>query len=165
MGSCLFFLKAQFKTAKEAKKAIKGFNAFLKENWDAAELHEEPGKGEFPLTREYLKIIGGTWKDVQCYSYNSEATAFLYGSNSLAYSAEVGHLGTWDDLKEYVQKKFKVIRVVWGDEDNGVSSFESLNLYAWEDIVDGILKKKETLPLLMGIHPDLDELIAVKLKE
>jgi hypothetical protein len=165
MGSCLYFLKAQFKTAKEAKKALKGFNAFLKENWDACELQVEPSKVKFPLTREYLKITEGTWDDVPSYSYSTETKAFIYFDNIFAYAAEVSHLSSWEQLAEYVQKKFNPLRVAWDNEENGVNSLEGLNLYAWEDIVDGILKKKETLPLLMGIHPDLDELIAFKLKE
>jgi hypothetical protein len=57
------------------------------------------------------------------------------------------------------------IKVVWNTEENGCGGIDSLNLYEWEEIVKDILKKKQILPLLMGINKELDELISGILKK
>ena len=167
MGECMFYLKASFKTNKEAKKAAKEINAFLKQNNKANEnFSNEPSKG-FEKVKEYIKIIEGTWKnDIQWYGYDPDCKWIVYAhDNIILYQASVGHLGSWDNLQTYIEKKFKPIRVRWSNEESGCGSLESLELYDSVDIVLKILERKDTLPLLMGIHPDLDELISLKLKE
>lgn len=63
----------------------------------------------------------------------------------------------WDD--RYIFAEVRNIR-------NG--NRESIQQQAgtdWEEIVEKIISQTEILPTLLGIHPDLDELIEEKLKE
>jgi hypothetical protein len=160
MGEAVYSLKAQFNTAKEAKAACKSLNKFLDENDRATD--PSPTATDFqayPLVKEYLQIINGD--ELQDYRYEDEQ-AYCEG-DVLIFSANVGHLGSWHNLQTYIMEKFKALKVVWGSEEDG-GTLEALNLYDWEGIVKGILKCKKQLPLLLGIHPDLDALIARQLK-
>jgi hypothetical protein len=163
MGEAVYNLKAQFRSKKEAAIACKDLNKFLDENDKAIESNSNSRSKDpkdFPRIKEYFQIIKE--EELQDYHYEDEQ-AYCIG-DVLIFSANVGHLGSWDNLQTFITEKYKPLKVVWGSEEYG-GSMESLNLYAWEDIVKGILKCKKTLPLLLGIHDDLDALIALHLKK
>ena len=167
MGSCVFNLKAQFKTKREAAIACRDLIRFLQQNRDAGDnLSTFPQKvidiHLYPRVKEYLQIINSTRKedDVQ---YYGDDEPYCKG-RMLIFSSEVSHLGSWDNLKTFIQTKYHPIRVVWGSEEDG-DTLGALNLYPWEDIVLGILKYKKTLPFLLGIHEDFDELISMTLRK
>ncbi len=56
------------------------------------------------------------------------------------------------------------VKVVWAtEESDSIGSLEKLDLYPWEEIVSQILKQKQILPTMIGLHKDLDELIETEL--
>jgi hypothetical protein len=162
MGEAVYSLKAQFRTKREAALTCRGLNKFLEENLKA-NMDSRTNLESYPLVKEYLQIIKGTWDDLQDYDLNGDTQAFCDGA-VLIYSANVGHLGDWDNLQTYVQEKYKPIKIVWGSEEYG-GSLDALQLYQWEGIVQAILKHKKTLPFLLGIHKDFDQLISMTLRK
>ena len=162
MGEAVYSLKAQFSSKKEAKAACKDLNLFFKENEAVQRMSAGADHLDtYPMVKEYLQIIKGDWKDLQDYGWEDEV-AHAQG-DVLIYSANVGHLGSWDNLQTFIEQKYKPLKMVWGSEEYG-GSLEALNLYEWEAIVKGILKHKKTLPLLLNIHDDLDALISIALR-
>jgi hypothetical protein len=159
MGEAIYSLKAQFKTKREAAIACRDLNIFFGENNTANDILKEPTDAP-ALVKEYLQIIKGSWSDIQ---YYGEGQAY-YFHNVLIYCAEVGHLGSWNNLQTFITEKYKPIRCVWGSDEYG-GSLDALQLYAWEEIVQAILKHKKTLPFLLGIHKDFDELISIALRK
>lgn len=63
----------------------------------------------------------------------------------------------WDD-----RYAFEGVVDVRDDDNNGIQDWAGTK---WEEIINSLTSQTEILPTLMGIHPDLDELIEQKLKE
>ena len=164
MGECFYHFRAVFATKKESKKALKEFTAFLEENEKATDLEKEPDTG-YERVKEYIRLIEGTWEDVQHYGDSCyKPTPGADDENELFFSSEVGHLGNWENLQTYFQKKFNPVRCNWVSEEDFEADY--VPLYNWEEIVKAILNTRtDALPLLLGVHPDLNELISYKLSE
>lgn len=63
----------------------------------------------------------------------------------------------WDD-----RYAFEGVVDVRDDDRNGIQDWAGTK---WEEVISSIISQTDLLPTLMGIHPDLDELIEQKLKE
>jgi len=188
MGECAYYIKALFRDEKEAKKAAVRFNKLLKESTGAYDFYQknppnfwDEFKCKFPESTIYVKKYV-----LKCHT-DQEASHLLknphdklsgnldFGqsdleagqfNNILVYGdSNVWHMASWDNLATYLVIELGAIKAVWNTEENGCGSIDSLNLYEWEEIVKDILKKKQILPLLMGINKELDELISGILKK
>jgi len=180
---CAYYLKAAFRSPAEAQKAAVKLDAFFNDVKEANEFYQEERvdqkefwvefEKKFPSVMEYVKTLP---------DYKPEAT-----SNILADYLDVGsdennetlvngnvvawgdgcvwHMASWAPLCEFIKNKFGATRVVWDMEENGCGSLDSLMLYDYEGIVNEILKNKALLPLLIGVHKDLDELVEQKLSQ
>jgi len=180
MGECNYFFKAQFANNKEALKAHKSLVAFLKQAVKANEFYspKQQDNGttgfwakfeqKFPLIAEYVKFIGHWGGE----AHNLSGLLDLGDPNETwvvedvlcHIGVDVWHFADWVPFRKYFVEKFKPIKAVEGNEENGCANIVSLHLYEWEEIVKEILKQKSVLPMLMGIHPQLDELLAFKMK-
>lgn len=151
MGECYYHFRANFESKAQASKALKDFTAFLKKN------QEEVRDSYDSYTGHYKGN-----KDLQ--DYGEGVPKLSFNKKEIFFSSEVGHMGSWDNLMNFFQKKYNPIRCGWASEEDFEADY--VPLYKWDEIVKEVLdKRKETLPLLLGVHPDLDELIAYKLKE
>jgi hypothetical protein len=182
MGECAYYLKAEFTTEHQAKKMLPRVQAFLIEasesykalNYATAQIDRKSPSGQkkyreiYPTMSEYVNFIGG-FKNLdhnQDFGQDTdEINSIDQEGNILSYQAgSVGHMTSWTSLCEFIKEKFGATRVVYGNEEGGCGSLDSLKLYEWEDIVKDILKQKEMLPNLLGINDELDILIEQKLK-
>lgn len=185
MGSCAYYLKAEFPTVASAKKAQKKLQTFFKE---AATIYNYWQKGRFekkdfalseiekmsPMVHSYILSLNipPPWDSVSMnnlsgqfdFGQDNDYNTVLTGTVINYFHPDIGHLTTWTPLCEFIKKEFGACKVVWGNEENGCGSLESLQLYDWEGIVKDILKNKEILPLLLNVNPDLTTLLERALK-
>jgi hypothetical protein len=137
---------------KSDSPSIKGFKFHFPEVWKA--LQEGYPDEKFTVISDLSRKLdyGQVESDIDTY--------LNVDDNVLSYQMyEVGGLSQWFCLSTYL-KSLGAIKVVWGD---GNDSLDTLQLWPWEDIVHAILTKAD-LPTLIGIHPELDQLISPKLK-
>jgi hypothetical protein len=132
--------------------------------------------------KEFKKLFPDVWKAIQLaypntvFKYLDDLSRKLsFGPNKdeivsclflddtiISYVAEIGGMTQWGSLPAYL-KSLGAIKVVWGNQDDGIGSLDSLQLYPWKEIVQSILDKA-ALPTLIGIHPDLDILLESRLR-
>lgn len=176
MGSCAYYLKAMFRTEDEATeiqpRLERLFLQLIESRKDNSFRPRHKAASEnYPLAMEFIKTLP-TWKDKtdlrpQTYYVDvggDETNGVEQYDNVLYWAdADVGHMTNWTPLVKFIKSKFNAVRVVWGSEENGVSSMDGLSLYDWEAIVTDLLKQKAMLPLMLGINNELDELISLHL--
>jgi len=183
MGECAYYMKAAFKSPAEAKRAATKLDNFFGEMKDAQDFYQEgdvEGKKSlfrknfwkefrkrFPAVMEYVETLydykPGCNTDVLCGNLDigtDENNECLVDGNVVAWGdACVWHMANWAPLAAFIKSKFGATRVVWDHEENGCGSLDSLQLYDYQGIVEDILKNEALLPLLIGVHPDLTELV------
>lgn len=182
MGECAYFLKAEFISAAAAKKAQSGIKQFIKEANEAynywqdnrgpedSKVFWKEFKRKFPLVTEYTLaagLFGGN--DLNDLSGNldfgQEDNQVQRNGNIISYTAStVWHFADWSHFADFIKSKYGARKVVWSSEENDCGGIDSLNLYEWEEIVRIILNQKKILPVLLGLHDDLDALIEPLLK-
>lgn len=161
MGSCSYCLKADFINKKAAKKALPKLTKFINL---MATCYETDDYTRHPITQRYVEFIGGP----DNLSYNkdlgqTDSKPFLVGHEIHYTDSDVGHLTTWYAFAAFVMEEFGAIKVNWGSEDDGYS-LDTLQLYDYKGIIKAILRNKSIIPLLMGVHDDLDILLERHLK-
>jgi hypothetical protein len=190
MGSCNFYLKAEFPNETAAIKVEPLLNTFFAEafeayeyyctSWDDAarqDLKSSPCHKKFwpefskrfPIVMEYVKTLPeykhNSVPGNLTLSFGEEDGKILRQYNTLCWlGKDTWRMADWSGLAKFIKTKHGATRVVYGSEDTGIASLESLNLYDWESIVRNILKQKNLLPLLLHIHEDLDTLLEQKMK-
>jgi len=144
---------------------------------------------EFPMVTEYVKTLesskgvnqrpqpvwgndhnNGLAGNLDFAGYESDIEQMGYEKtphgDELIYSSMVWHFAEWGPLIDFVQKKWGGSKSAWQSEEcmneNG-SCYPSLENH--ENIVEDLLKHPESLPPLIGINKDLDELISETLKK
>jgi hypothetical protein len=186
MGECAYYLKADFKSNEAARIAASKLDDFFAQSCDAYRFYQDQrGKitnksfwkefeSKFPMVFDYVKTLPGfklTSNPQSVLSYNidfgqDENNETLVQGTTVGWGdAEVWHLSNWTPLCYYIVSKFGAIKTVWDNEENGCGSLDNLQLYAYEDIVKNILSKENLLPLLLNIHPDLDLMIDINLRQ
>jgi len=143
MGECMYYLKARFPKGTLTKKKSKIFKFFEK-------------------NQEESEDVDSGW----AYDTNGEelTNRLCMEKDELSYMASVSHMADWTHIAESL-KGFGAEKVIWGTEEDGCYSLDSLQFEDHERIVQDILKRKTLLPSLLGINDELDALIADKLKE
>jgi hypothetical protein len=187
MGECAYYFKAEFPTKKEALAASKKLNKFFLQARHAYDYWQNPlallkdqrfpiaqldnklfwntFQERYPLVTEYVKheqLFGrdpGVLSRKLDFGQTSDNETILIGDTVGWCDSSVGHMSDWSPLCAFVKEVYGAVRAVYGNEEDGCASLESLNLYEWEDIVKAILKQKKVLPLLLHVNNDLDELI------
>jgi len=183
MGECVYYLKARFpKGVLNKLTPIKGlFREGLKaSHWWQDNRGREDHKQfwidfskEFPQVTDYLKTCTDCWGD----NINklSGVLDFANGETDIDrmscsptpmgdefyYESMVWHMSSWQPIADYLVKKFGASRAVWDSEEGGGRP----ELEDYENIVMKILEQRKTLPCLMGIHNDLDELIEIAMRQ
>lgn len=123
----------------------------------------------FPSSAEFCKVNGffGGPTEKLCGNFdfgqsNITDVDDLFGNTPILdyKAASVWHMADWDALAKYLES-LGATKVIWDSEEN---QDEVFSLYRYDEIVEQILEKA-LLPTLIGIHPDLDELIEEKLQK
>jgi hypothetical protein len=174
MGECAYRIKAKWPD-KIPKKTMKLIQKLFDENQEAYEYWQEhrDQSGEefwsefeknFPVTAQYAKFMYG--KDPTELSgkldFGSDHN-FYYNPDDFEIFYEAGqvwHFANWEPLAEWF-RSLGASRVIYDSEEE---QFESFEYYNYKTIVEDILKKKELLPMLMGINEEFNELISEHLK-
>ena len=181
MGECTYFIKAKFKSAPVASKALPKIRKFLKEVLKAEDLQGclyvpsstkkkalwKEMKEKFPVAAEYLETTCQDPEDsisrVWIGSLDEILQNLQLNGDVISYAAYIGHFSDWSFLAAFLKNKFGATRVVIAKEDDGTGSLEDLDLYEYQDIVERIVQiAKISLPLrdlLKGIHYELDEML------
>lgn len=160
MGSCAYFIKADYPTISDAQKALPQIRAFIK--W-MRKAHKDP-RTTLKLEKEdmtQLQQFQTETFDVGDgeYGKDSKVENLQRNGNVISYyDNDVGHMTSWGPFAKYL-KDHGACRAVWNNEENSVFSLDNLQLYDWEGIVQDLLKQKKILPTLLGINEDLDTLI------
>jgi hypothetical protein len=187
MGECAYYLKAQFLTAKDAKKAGEELDAFFSEAREAYDFYQGVNSGletgspenfwitfesKFPIVTDYAKTLPGYGKD-KSHTVLSGLLDFGQDENNETRvdgdtigwgDAAVWHMADWSALATYIQTHFGAVKCVWDTEENGCGSLNSLMLYDYEEIINSLLKHTELFPLLLRVHDDLDKLLDMKIR-
>jgi hypothetical protein len=187
MGECAYAFKLGFDSEAQAKKALPKVKRFIKQaeqaynfwqkNRDRACSFWSAFEQAFPLITEYVKEVKDhEKKEIWGEDYHNGLSGHLdFGQdgkvkvidNTIYYYADpVWHFMDWDDMVNFLQKKTKAIRAVWGSDEGTGTSYDSLNLYEYQEIVEAILTKAtpDILLSLKGVHPHLDDLITYHAK-
>lgn len=175
MSECAYYLKAEFPTEAIAEKVEPQLNAFFVEARKAYDDNDlldlkrflSMFSERYPLVMEYATTSNfKEYNDLSGYfDFGQDNDEVFRKGNVLRWcSSRVGHMTDWTPLATFIKNKFGAIKVIWGNEENGCASFDSLPLYAWEEIVKDILKHKELRPLLLHINDELDQLLAQTLR-
>lgn len=180
MAECAYFLKAEFQTEAIAHAMAKKMDEFFLESMKAYSFYQKEREGDrdafrkgleqkFPLVTEYIKKSGLWLKlNLSCeldFGQDENNETIVQGTTVSWCDGEIWHMADWTNVCVFIKKKFGAIKVVWGNEENGCGSLDSLNLYDWEQIVRDILKNKELHPLLIHTNSELDELLDRTLKQ
>lgn len=181
MGECAYYIKAHFKTEEEAQKAAEELSEFIEEANKAYNFYQNKGSGkdpqdwidfekQYPRVAEYAKTLPGWGKDFNEFSgkldFGQNGNEFIWDGKTIGYGDyDVWHFADWDPWAEYIKTKYKALKVVWDTEENGCGSLNGLLLYDYEGIVNAILTKKKLLPMLMGLHDDLDDILKTEFKK
>lgn len=173
---CAYRIKAQW-PGPIADETLELINKLFQENQEAYDYwqeHRNQSAEEFwpvfeknyPATAQYTKTMYG--KDPVDLSgkldFGQTDHKTFYDSDKyeIFYDAEqVWHFADWEPLGDWF-RSLGATRVIWESEEDPLDSFEYFN---YKTIVEDILKKKELLPLLMGINKEFDELISEHLKQ
>jgi hypothetical protein len=184
MGECAYYLKAQFPTAKKAKKAGEELDTFFSQASEAYDFYQKAREGnpdefwktfesQYPLVFDYVKTLDGYGKDnIQSVLAGNldfgqdENNETLVDGDTIAWGdSNVWHMANWSALCMYLQNHFGAVKAVWDTEENGCGSLDSLQLYEYEDIVRSLMKHEELFPLLLRVHDDLDKLLDMKMRK
>jgi hypothetical protein len=185
MGECAYYLKAEFKSNEAAKIAASKLDDFFVQARNAYEFFQnyevslktfwKRFEAGFPMVFDYVKTLPKFKSNQPPILNQSVLSGYLdFGQDenneTLVHGTTVGwgdtsvwHMTDWTPLCKYIVKKFGAIKAVWGSE-NECASLDSLQLYAYEEIIKNILKRDDLLPLLIGIHPDLDLMLDINAK-
>lgn len=180
MAECSYRIKAKW-PGKIPKETLKLIEKLFSENWKVEEYWQNNRnvapkdfwpefKKKFPATYQYVthelegdddpEELSGII-DFGGRGISDEDQLINVGSNEIFYEAErVWHFADWSALAEWL-RSLGATKVIWDSEEERAEPFE---YYNYNIIIEDILNHKETLPTLMGINKELDELISEKLK-
>lgn len=195
MGECAYYLKAEFPTAKIATKMAEKLDTFFSEAREAYNFYQDSIRHEviegkavpikkkpnfletletkYPLVADYAKTLPGYRKDKPHtvlsgkldFGQDENNETLVQGNVVCWGDASVWHMADWSFLCSYIQTHFNAVKVVYGTEEDGVGSLDSLQLYDWETIVKDILKHKELHPMLLGVNDDLNKILDLKMRQ
>ena len=176
MGSCAYRIRAKWPKKLCTPTLKKKVTDLFKENagaYDYWQAHRESDdlktrkefwaelEKKFPVSAEFCKVTGlfGGPTEKLSGSFDlgqEENVGDLFGKTcTMDYDAgNVWHFSDWRPLAKYL-KSLGATKVIWDSEEEQMELF---SLYQYDEIVKAILEQAD-LPTLMGIHPDLDELI------
>lgn len=180
MGSCAYRIRAKWPKKLCTPALKKKVTALFKENDGAYDYWQnnreednlekrkkfwEELEKKFPVSAEYCKVTGFFGGPTEKLSGNfdlgqEEDIEDLFGKTSIMDfdAGNVWHFTDWTPLAKYL-KSLGATKVVWDSEEDQKELF---SLYEYDEIVNAVLEQAD-LPTLIGIHPDLDELIEEKM--